>query len=101
MLLFTTQHFPMSFIFCMIQKNNIRIKTLNSIRALVTFIIMEQTNSLYFEHKGTKYSATVKEDITTEPKILLICPNETEEPGKEIKFELSGTEWVGPEALKN
>ena len=31
---------------------------------------MEQTNSLYFEHKGTKYSATVKEDITTEPKIL-------------------------------
>lgn len=62
---------------------------------------MEQTNSLYFEHKGTKYSATVKEDITTEPKILLICPDETDEPAKEIKFELQGSEWVGPETLKN
>ncbi len=61
---------------------------------------MEQTNSLFFEHRGKKYIATVKEDITTEPKILLICPNETEEPGKEIKFELSGGEWVGPETLK-
>ena len=62
---------------------------------------MEQTNSLYFEHKGTKYSATVKEDIATEPKILLISPDELEELGKEIKFELIGGEWVGPESLKN
>lgn len=61
---------------------------------------MEQTNSLFFEHKGKKYSATVKEDITTEPKILVICPNETEEPAKEIKFQLQGSEWVGPESLK-
>ena len=62
---------------------------------------MEQTNSLYFEHKGTKYSATVKEDITTDPKILLISPDETDEPAKEIKFELKESEWVGPESLQN
>ena len=62
---------------------------------------MEQTNSLYFEHKGAKYSATVKEDITTDPKILLICPDETDEPAKEIKFELIGSEWVGPKSLQS
>ena len=62
---------------------------------------MEQTNSLYFQHKGTKYSATVKEDITTDPKILLISPDETDETAKEIKFELKESEWVGPESLQN
>jgi hypothetical protein len=62
---------------------------------------MEQTNSLYFEHKGTKYSATVKEDIATEPKILIISPSELDELGQEIKFELIGGEWVGPQSLQN
>ncbi len=62
---------------------------------------MEQTNSIYFEHKGTKYSATVSEDITTDPKILIISPNETEELGKEIKFESINGEWLGPQSLKN
>jgi len=60
---------------------------------------MEQTNSLYFDHKGTKYSATVKEDIGTEPKILLICPNGVEEAGKELRFELIDGEWVGPQSV--
>jgi hypothetical protein len=62
---------------------------------------MEHTNSLYFEHQGTKYSATVKEDIFTDPKILLISPNELDDLGKDIKFQLTGTEWIGPESLKN
>ena len=61
---------------------------------------MEPTNSIYFEHNGTKYSATVCEDITTDPKILIITPNETEELGKEIKFESISGAWVGPESIK-
>ena len=61
---------------------------------------MEGTNSLYFEHKGTKYAATITEDISTDPKILLISPNETEELGNEIKFQLTSGEWEGPEQLK-
>jgi hypothetical protein len=61
---------------------------------------MEATNSLYFEHKGIKYSASVKEDITTEPKILFISPDETQEIGKDLKFELISGEWVGPESLR-
>lgn len=61
---------------------------------------MESTNSLYFEHKGTKYSAAVKEDITTDPKILLISPDELDDLGKDIKFELIEGTWVGPESLR-
>ena len=61
---------------------------------------MENTNSVYFEHQGTKYSATVKEDITTDPKILLISPSELDELGNDIRFELIGTEWKGPQELK-
>ncbi len=60
---------------------------------------MENTNSLYFEHKGTKYSATVKEDITTDPKILIISPDGLDDLGKDIRFELVGTEWKGPQSL--
>ena len=62
---------------------------------------MEPTNSLYFEHNGAKYTATVMEDITTDPKILLISPKETKELGKEIKFELVSSEWVGPQWIKD
>jgi hypothetical protein len=62
---------------------------------------METTNSLYFEHRGKKYAATIKEDISTDPKIILISPNEIDELGHEIKFQLTAGEWSGPERLKN
>jgi len=61
---------------------------------------MEATNSIYFEHKGRKYSAAIREDITTEPKILYVSPSEADEIGKDIKFELVAGEWIGPESLK-
>lgn len=61
---------------------------------------MELSNSIYFEHNSEQMSATVKEDITTDPKILLITPNETEDLGADLKFELIGGEWVGPEELR-
>jgi hypothetical protein len=62
---------------------------------------MEQTNSIYFEHNGIKYSATVKEDIGTEPKILLIYPNEVDDIDKELKFQSIDGEWVGPQMVKD
>ncbi len=62
---------------------------------------MEPSSSIYFEHKGTKYSATVSEDITTDPKILIITPKEIDELGKEIKFESIAGEWVGPRSIKD
>ncbi|HVG17168.1 MAG TPA: hypothetical protein VM935_19505 [Chitinophagaceae bacterium] len=62
---------------------------------------MEQTNSVYFEHNGGKYSATVKEDIGTEPKVLLITPNDVEELDGELKFESIEGEWVGPQKIRD
>ena len=61
---------------------------------------MELSNSIYFEHKGSKISATVKEDIATDPKLLFVTPNETDELGQELKFEWRTNEWVGPDELK-
>lgn len=61
---------------------------------------MELSNSIYFIHNGENISATVKEDITTDPKILLVSPNETEKVGKDLKFEWISGAWVGPDNLK-
>jgi hypothetical protein len=61
---------------------------------------MESTNSVYFEHKGVKYAASVQEDITTDPKTILITPTGLTEIGNEIRFELVTGEWIGPKSLK-
>jgi hypothetical protein len=62
---------------------------------------MEQTNSVYFEHQGKKFSATVNEDIGTEPKILIITPNQAEGLDEQLKFESIDGEWVGPDKIKD